>query len=158
MDKPLISVVVTAYNEQEYIGRCLRSLLDQNFPRDLYEIVVVNDASTDLTGYALGLFGSAIKVIVNEENLSLPASINKGIEHATGDYIIRVDADDFVNANFLHVLHLYLTTNPEYDAVACDYLLVDDEEIVLERCDCILQPIGCGILFKKEHLLEKIIR
>ena len=114
----------------------------------------MNDASTDLTRYALGLFGKAIKVVENEKNLSLPASINRGIELAKGEYIIRVDADDFVNCNFLNVLHLYLTSNPNYDAVACDYLLVDDEEIVVERCDCVLRPIGCGILFKKQHLLE----
>ena len=149
-----ISVLVTAYNEQAYIGRCLRSLLDQSISRHVFEIIVVNDASTDLTSYALDVFGESIRVINNEKNLALPASINRGIEAARGDYIVRVDGDDYVNSEFLNFLHSYLTFNEYVDAVACDYFLVDDDEQVISRANCDLEPIGCGIMFKRRHLID----
>jgi glycosyltransferase involved in cell wall biosynthesis len=152
--KPEISVLVTAYNEQAYIGRCLRSLLDQSIPKYMFEIIVINDASTDLTSYALNVFGESIRVINNKKNMALPASINRGIEAARGDYIVRVDGDDYVNAEFLNFLHSYLRFNEYVDAVACDYILVDDNEKVLSRANCDLEPIGCGIMFKRQHLIE----
>lgn len=155
---PKISVIVAAYNQEKFIGRCLRSLLQQSVTHADYEIIVVNDGSTDRTDYALTLFtdpqNSMVKVITNEINKGLPASLNIGILAANADYIVRVDSDDFVNVNFLNFLQYYLETNPEADAVACDYLLLDDEERVLERCNCSEKPIACGIMFRKSHLLE----
>lgn len=155
---PKISVIVAAYNQEKFIGRCLRSLLEQSLPHTEYEVIVVNDGSTDRTDYALTLFtdphNSIVRVITNEKNKGLPASLNIGIRAARADYIVRVDSDDFVNVNFLNFLQYYLETNPEADAVACDYLLLDDEERVLERCNCSEKPIACGIMFRKSHLLE----
>ena len=155
---PLVSVIVAAYNQERFIGRCLRSLLHQTIPHDDYEIIVVNDGSTDKTAYALELFCdpqySTVKVITNETNLGLPASLNRGIREARAEYLVRVDSDDFVNVNFLNFLCFYLESNPSADAVACDYLLLDDEEEVLGRANCMEAPIACGIMFRKEQLEE----
>ena len=99
-----VSVIVAVYNQERYIGRCLRSLLHQTLPHDAYEVIVVNDGSTDKTGYALDIFSdpadSVIRVITNKVNLGLPASINRGIKAARAPYIVRVDSDDFVNPEF----------------------------------------------------------
>ena len=147
-----LSVIVAAYNEDKLIGRCLRSLLNQSFDHKEYEIIIINDGSNDKTAYALDLFkdpkNSRIKIIENETNLGLPASLNKGINASKSEYIVRVDADDFVNFNFLF-LYFYLDSNPKISAVACDYLLVDKNEKIIERVNCIEKPIGCGILFRK---------
>ena len=151
---PKISVIITAHNEERFIGRCLRSIINQTLRTLDYEVIVVNDASTDKTGYALELFGNSVTVINNETNLGLPASINRGVKFASGHYIVRLDADDYVNVNYLKFLSFFLDSNEEYDAVACDYILVDDSEKVLERCDASQKPIGCGIMFKREHLLD----
>lgn len=155
---PKVSVIVAAYNQERFIGRCLRSLLHQTLPHTDYEIIVVDDGSADRTAYALTLFvdrfETLVKIITNEKNLGLPASLNKGIRAARGEYIVRVDSDDFVNANFINFLQFYLETNSYADAVACDYLLVDDTENVLERVSCVEKPIACGIMFRKEHLFE----
>ena len=105
--KPLVSVIVAAYNAEKFIGRCLRSLLHQTMPLDDYEIIVVNDGSSDRTSYALELFHEAICTITNEQNIGLPASINKGILNANGRYIVRVDSDDYVNINFLNFLYFF---------------------------------------------------
>ena len=131
-NSPKVSVIVAAYNQERFIGRCLRSLLHQTLPNHYYEIIVINDGSIDQTRYALSLFtdrfDSPVQVLSNEKNLGLPASLNRGIRAARAPYIVRVDSDDFVNANFLNFLSYYLDVNPHVDAVACDYLLLDDQE------------------------------
>lgn len=151
---PEVSVIVPAYNQERFIGRCLRSLLAQTMPRNKYEIIVVDDGSTDRTPYALELFHDAIKLIRNYENKGLPASLNLAIEASKSPYIIRVDSDDYVNTNFLNIMHFFLEQNPQIDAVACDYVVVDDKENVLSRENCLENPIACGLMFKKNHLID----
>ena len=153
-----LSVIVSAFNQEKYIGRCLRSLLNQSLNRDEYEIIVINDGSFDKTAYALELFNSPkedlIKVITNKENLGLPTSLNKGINASKGKYIVRVDSDDFVNFNFLQFLSFYLETNPKSNAISCDYYLISEDEKVIERMESDKNPIACGILFRKETLID----
>ena len=100
-----VSVIVAVYNQERFIGRCLRSLMHQTILHNSYEIIVVNDGSVDKTAYALELFcdpsKSLVRVITNETNLGLPTSLNKGILAARAPYIVRVDSDDFVNTNFI---------------------------------------------------------
>jgi len=154
--KPKISVIIAAYNAEQYIGRCLRSLIKQTIQHTEYEIIVIDDGSNDNTPYALDLFvdpkSSNVKVITNNVNLGLPASLNKGVKVARGDYIVRVDSDDFVNVNFLNFLSYYLDTNSYSDAVACDYLLIDDMENEISRLNAMKEPIACGIMFRKEKV------
>jgi len=154
MKTPLVSVIIPVYNQEKWIGRCIRSLLNQSMNRDEYELVVINDGSEDRTDYALDLFRDEIELIRIEKNKGLPVALNKGIKISRANYIIRVDADDFVNEHFLYLLNEFLKQNKYMDAVACDYLLVDDKEEVIERKNCIKDPIGCGIMFKSSHLFE----
>jgi glycosyltransferase involved in cell wall biosynthesis len=154
LDMTAVSVIVAAHNEERFIGRCIRSLLAQRFPRDKFEIVVVNDGSTDRTPMILASFGADIRVIANDANIGLPASINRAIHTIHSKYLVRVDADDYVNGSFLDVLYMFLAENPDLDAVACDYLLVDDREDVLGRRNCMDEPIACGIMFRTDQLLD----
>ena len=158
LNSPKVSIIVAAYNQERYIGRCLRSLLHQTLPASSYEIIVVDDGSTDRTAYALSLFmdrfESPVHVITNERNLGLPASLNRGIRAAQAPYVVRVDSDDFVNANFVNFLSFYLDANLHADAVACDYLLLDDQEQIIERSNCNEKPIACGIMFRKQQLFD----
>ena len=130
------------------------SLLNQNISQQSYEIIVINDNSSDKTQYALQLFEGDVRVINNTKKHGLAYSLNLGIKEARGKYVVRVDADDYVHAEYLKVLSEFLEQNKYMDAVACDYLLVDDEEKVLSRCNCISEPIGCGIMFRIENLIE----
>ena len=155
---PKVSVVVATYNQDKFIGRCLRSLLNQTMPHKDYEIIAINDGSTDRTEYALGLFQDpkeiCIKVFNNDINKGLPYSINKGIEVSKGSYIIRVDSDDYVNSDFIYVLSMFLDYNTEYDAVACDYLLVDDNEEIISRENAERNPIACGIMYRRTAMYD----
>lgn len=154
MKQPIISVIVPAYNEEKFIGRAIRSILNQDFSRDSYEVIAINDHSQDRTRYALDLFRDEIHIIDNETNLGLPGSLNRGIKAAKGKYIVRLDADDFVTGDYLAILYRFLELNTYMDAVACDYYLVDDAENVLERKNCLEDPIGCGIMFRADHLID----
>ena len=71
-----------------------------------------------------------------------------------GQYIVRLDADDYVHAEYLNVLSMHLNMNSHIDAIACDYLLVDDDENIITQMDCNAAPIACGIMFRIEHLIE----
>ena len=100
-----VSVIITALNEEIFILRCLRSIMHQTLANDLYEVIVVNDGSDDRTQYILDLFDDSVKCIKNKNNVGLPASINLGIRKARGQYVIRLDADDYVNEN-LSLIHI----------------------------------------------------
>ncbi|MBL52210.1 MAG: glycosyl transferase [Candidatus Marinimicrobia bacterium] len=151
---PLVSVIIPIYNQEKWIGRCLRSLMNQSMSRDKYELIVIDDGSNDKSSYALELFKDEIKLIKLSKNKGLPAALNFGIRSAAGKYIVRVDSDDYVNENFLFLLYEFLEQNKYMDAVACDYLLINNKEEVIERKDCMEYPIGCGIMFKSNHLFE----
>ena len=152
--RSVVTVIVAAHNEERFIGRCIRSLLAQNFPRDLFEILVVNDGSNDKTEYALELFKEDITIIHNSKNIGLPGSLNKAIQKTKTPYFIRVDADDFVSKNFLLFLYEFISQNRYMDAVACDYNLINNKENVLSRENCINNPIACGIMFNKDQIIK----
>lgn len=154
MKKPKISVIIPTYNQEKYLGRCLRSLMDQSMNRKDYEIIVVNDGSVDKTKFAANLFKEEICLINNKKNMGLPYSINKGILSAKGRFVVRVDSDDYVNKEFLNIPYNFLSSNLDLDAVSCDYFLVDDSEKVIKRENSNKKPIGCGIMFRLEHLLD----
>jgi len=151
---PTVSVLVAVRNQEKFIGRCVRSILNQTYALRDYEIIVVNDASTDRTRQALELFAADIHVIDNPKQLGLPGSLNVAIRAAKGRFVVRVDGDDYIHAEYVNILALHLLMNSGMDAVACDYMLVDDNENVLDAVDCMKAPIGCGIMFRIEHLIE----
>ena len=151
---PTISVLIPVNNQEKFIGRCIRSVLNQKYPDSEFEIIVVNDASTDRTRDALEPYINDIRLIESPRQLGLPASLNKGIKGSRGRFVIRVDADDYVHAEYLNVLSLHLALNDYMDAIACDYQIVNEAEEVLEIKNCIENPIGCGIMFRKEQLID----
>ncbi len=90
--KKKISFVVPAYNSQDFIKQCVNSIL--SIPYDNFEVIVVNDGSTDATADVLaGIDDSRLKVI-NQQNSGVSAARNCGIANASGEYIAFSDADD----------------------------------------------------------------
>jgi len=149
-----VSVIVPAHNAELYIGRCIRSLLKQSLNQEDFEIIIINDSSKDNTKNALLPFIGDIVLIENKRNLGLPSSLNKGIKKARGQFIVRVDSDDYVHVDFLKILSLHLQLNHSIDAIASDYLLVNNDQDVIGEMNCLKNPIGCGIMFRLKHLIE----
>ena len=75
-----VSVIVPTFNQELYLGRCLRSLLNQTLERDQYEIIVVDDGSKKKTSTILSAFKDEISMVNNKKNMGLPYSLNKGIK------------------------------------------------------------------------------
>ena len=154
MSTPRTSVIITCYNLQKYIGRSIRSLINQSLNDDEYEIIVIDDKSTDNSLNVISNYLSNIKLIKNEKNLGLSASLNSAIKYSTGKYVIRVDGDDYVHSDFLKILCSHLDINPNLDAVYCDYQEVAEDEKIIRIVNADEYPIGCGILFNSLHLFE----
>lgn len=151
-----VSIIITSYNYGKYIERCIRSCMDQNFPKDRYEIIVVDDKSTDETAQILENYKdiSNFRYVINKENLGVAGASNEGIKMARGQYVVRLDADDYVSANYIFFLSEYLNANHDAFCVACDYVYVDDNEEKIERVYAEEKPVSCGIMYRKDVLIE----
>tara|TARA_B100000963_G_C22543248_1_gene633223 strand:- start:370 stop:1026 length:657 start_codon:yes stop_codon:yes gene_type:complete len=149
-----ISVIIPVFNQERYIGRCIRSIIDQSLPLSDYEIIVIDDCSHDNTLKILNKYSDQINLIKHKVNKGLPTALNTGIKAAIGRFIIRLDSDDYVHFEYLNILSLYLKMNSEVDAVSCDYLEVNDKEEILNRYSQDLRPLGCAVLFRIEHLID----
>lgn len=105
-----LSVVVPIYNAYQYLDRCINSILDQGLDENDYEILLINDGSTD-SSLAICNHYSTIKPslikIINKSNEGVSATRNYGIDYAKGKYIYFIDADDYLIPNGLN----YLITN-----------------------------------------------
>ena len=94
---PLVSVVVPVYNVEKYLSQCLDSIVSQTYKN--LEIICVNDGSTDQSGLILEeykLRDSRVKVIT-QQNQGLAAARNTGLRHVTGDLVVFVDSDDWLD-------------------------------------------------------------
>lgn len=154
MKAPDISVVITNYNYGSYIRRCVRSLLNQDLDRDRYELIVVDDHSTDDSLKALKNFRGAgrVTVVVNKRNLGVGASARIGVDHSRGKYFVRVDADDYVQPPFLSMLYNFLKFCPQYVGVSCDYFVTDNDERVLSAESFQDNGLACGLMLRTSYL------
>ncbi|KPA10923.1 Acylneuraminate cytidylyltransferase [Candidatus Magnetomorum sp. HK-1] len=150
------SIIITSYNYSTYIERCLRSCFSQNFPKEEYEVIVVDDASTDDTVEILNKFKfyPNFRYIVNKDNVGVAKSSNVGISACLGRYFIRVDADDYVNSDMLRFMVKYMEANINAFCVACDYILVDNFGKKLERKYAETDPVSCGILYRTDLITK----
>lgn len=155
---PDISVIVTCYNYGRFLERCLRSICNQDhIGKFSFEVIVVDDASEDETMHVMHKFERMfdnIKYIRNVKNQGLPHSCNIGIANSIGRYIVRIDADDYINRNFLFLLKYALDKNRLCQAFCCDYFEVDQFENNIRQVDASEEEIACAVMYRKEYLEE----
>ncbi len=152
-----ISVLICSFNHASWIERCIRSLLNQNYINSSdFEIILIDDSSKDETKQILNNFSDIpnLRIVRNKKNLGLPKSLNKGIKFARGRYLVRVDSDDYVSRNLLFLMKLFLDMNRNYQAVAVDYVKVDQFEKMISRENCNKKEIACGIMYRRECLIN----
>lgn len=102
----MISIIITAYNAEKTIERCINSILENEY--NDYEIIVINDGSSDKTEKVIELFASDKIKYFSKKNTGVADSRNFGIEKAKGEYITFVDSDDYVSNNYFENLDKYL--------------------------------------------------
>ena len=120
-----ISIIIPCYNVQDKIDRCLESVTGQTCGVNMLEVICVDDCSTDDTVTKLleweKRYPENIMVVQCEENRRQGAARNTGLDYASGDYVSFVDADDWVEKDYVEVLAGYLK-NDDYDLVVADYV------------------------------------
>ncbi len=138
--KPLLSIIVTAFNIENYISRCLDSILNQKYKN--IEIIVINDGSRDKTGKIIDNYvkkDNRIRVI-HKKNEGVSVARNIGIDNATGDFIGFVDGDDTVDYNMFEIL-IKNAIEFNADISHCGYKMIfpsrvdyyyDTEEIIVQ--------------------------
>lgn len=128
-----ISVIVPVYNVKSYLSACLDSILNQDF--DSYEIVVVDDGSTDGSGELAEQYASRhtdkIRVL-HQENQGLGGARNTGIKDAKGEYVAFIDSDDWIRPNMLSTLWKEIQQTGA-DIAVCGLLCVAETGAVVGR-------------------------
>ena len=167
MKKKKISVIISVYNTANYIKKCLDSILNQTYKN--LEIILIEDGSTDNSVEILKKYekkDSRIVLIINEKNMGLAASRNKGLARATGDYIGFIDSDDYIPLNYYETL-IKAIEKEHADVAICDINLIFENEKteILRKCcegewnivniiDNGMVASACNKLFKAE-LIKK---
>lgn len=154
MSDPLISIVLPTYNGARYLRKSLDSCLAQTFAD--FELIVVNDCSTDDTGAIAEEYARKdlrIRVIHNTFNKKLPLSLNIGFEQARGAYHTWTSDDNFYAPGALMTMVIALQTDEQTDLVYTDYSLVDGQDKVFGKrtfnniYEGFTEWLGCGACF-----------
>jgi GT2 family glycosyltransferase len=160
-DVPRVSVVVCSYNSAPTLDHCLASLAALDYPD--YEVIVVNDGSTDETPSILARFPSVRAV--HQENLGLSAARNAGLRAATGSLVAYTDADCFADPHWLtHLVHQFQRTDaaavggpnltPEDGWLAGCVAAAPGQPMHVLESDQVAEHIpGCNMAFRREALL-----
>jgi glycosyltransferase involved in cell wall biosynthesis len=114
MNGPLITVIIGAYNAERYLGEAIESVLAQTYRN--FELIVVDDGSTDRTGEIAASYGDPVRCI-RQANGGMAASRNRAIPEARGDYLAFLDADDRFPPEKLEQQLAVFEADPELDVV-----------------------------------------
>lgn len=124
-----ISIIIPVYNAESYIERCLQSIVSSTVPEGSYEIIAVDDSSSDRSLEVLQKMEEQVPQlhVYHRRKAGPGGARNLGLNYAKGRYIMFVDADDYINtASFSHLLSL-LISQYEQDIIGFDYLKIDSE-------------------------------
>ena len=129
----VITVYITNKNYGKYLDKSIKSVTNQSFKN--YEIIIIDDASTDNSKKIIHKYEKHKKcrVIYNKKSLGLIKCSNMAIKAARGDYVIRLDADDFLNRNALLVMYNEIKNDKKIALVYPDYYLTDEKGKIISE-------------------------
>ena len=122
------SVIITAYNTENYIEKCLLSVFNQSYQN--YEIIFVNDGSTDKTLQIAKKFKNDKMLIINQTNKGVSYSRNIAVKKAKGDYILFLDSDDYYELELLEKLNNFIKNE---DVIKFNYKSIYKDKIVISK-------------------------
>lgn len=129
---PSVSVVIPVYNSQDYLPKCLDSLL--SYQEDFLEILLINDGSTDSS---LKICENYVKnysniILINKQNGGVSESRNIGTQRATGEYICYMDSDDWLAPSILYDMY-HFAERYDCDVVQCEFYYANKDYLLFDR-------------------------
>ena len=163
---PEISVIMSVYNQEEYVEEAINSILQQDFLN--FEFIIVDDASTDQTRNKLKQFKDPrIKIFRNSQNRGLTKSLNKALKLASADIVARMDGDDVSLPYRLSTQFNFLKAHPEIALVGSSYYIIDKKNKIIstvkvptspDEISVVLSEQNCfghgTVMFRKESILK----
>lgn len=128
MKKTKFSVIVPVYNTEKYLKRCLDSIKSQSF-KD-YEVIIVNDGSTDNSSDIIDKYPYKV---INQENQGLSMARNNGVKESSGEYLIFLDSDDYIEKDLLKEINKSLSNNPDLVRYQIKEVFDDKSDIKYEE-------------------------
>lgn len=146
-----LSIIIPAYNAEKYISHCLNSIFKQN-TKFSYEVIVINDGSTDNTLNIINSFrDNKNLVIISKENAGISATRNKGLELASGKYIMFLDSDDLLEDNSINLLLSEALEN-NIDIVEGNYLFWYEDNSTSSGKPYWTEKFSVNLLSNKEFI------
>ena len=139
MLRPLISIIIPIYKAQDYLQRCVDSMLCQTFKE--FELILVDDGSPDNSGKICddySIIDSRIRVI-HKVNGGVSSARQCGLDNAVGDFVIHADPDDWAEPEMLKTLY-YKAIEENADLVMCDYWINNTKEYYVKQAPLKLEP------------------
>lgn len=148
--KELVSVIIPVYNVEDYIGKCIDSVVGQTYEN--IEIILVDDGSPDKAGRICDQFAEKDNriAVYHKENGGLSDARNYGIDHANGEYYVFIDSDDYVDKNYIEYL-VNLTTHYHCKLSICQHRVVFSNGTVKDH-----GRAGDELLYPSECLLRML--
>jgi|GEM_PF-5229350 len=141
---PAISVILPVYNGEKYLREAVSSILNQTF--NDFEFIIVNDASSDNSHTIIQSYSDdRIIYLQNSENQGLVGALNRGIRHATGKYIARMDQDDISMPNRLKLQYEFLEKNYDHVIVGTYASILGTNSLI--HYPCLDKDIRAGLVF-----------
>jgi glycosyltransferase involved in cell wall biosynthesis len=149
MIKPLISVTVAAYNEEKDLPKCLTAITTQDFPKEDYEIIVVDNNSTDKTAEIARSFGARV---VTEAKQGNTFAVKKGIDSANGEIVGNTDADTIVFPEWLSTIKTIFADKNVVGATGLAYVKTGNRLLDFVSRKTFNCFVGFNFLIGKPHV------
>lgn len=153
--EPLISVIIPVYNMEQYLSRCLDSVLNNTYLN--LEVICIDDGSKDSSLKILREYEKKDSrvVVIAKENGGVSSARNAGLERVTGQYVSFVDPDDFVHPQFYELL-LATLKGSKSDISLCGFLNVEEKDLPLKEESVLYPPeniriVNCTELFQNHN-------
>jgi glycosyltransferase involved in cell wall biosynthesis len=173
----LISIIIPMYNVEAFVERCIRSIETQDISAESYEVIVVNDGSPDNSRAIVIRLMAEYKniILIEQENMGVSVARNRGIEVATGKYLLFIDPDDYIKENCFSSIYRFAA---EVDLQVAIFPFLDDMlkiSYISSSTDVRLEGVrtgielykfarrmrgetgadsSCGMLFQRNYLIE----
>ncbi len=152
MNKPIISIITAVYNSELYLRECIDSVISQNF--DAWEMICIDDGSTDSSGEILEYYASIEKRIkvFHQENKGVSFARNRALDIAEGNLICFLDSDDYyVQNNVLSTIFESFEKDKELELLSYNYQIIDFDKKIKSSP----MPKEISLAYAKKSLLNR---